>query len=424
MNDFKPSPGSGKSLSFQSRPLTYLLIIILFFLVFMGFFNRFFFAPKILLLLLTILLAVFLGKLELFYKDWFVFLSFIYLFDTMRGIIYILTCRLNLPVHMLYVIKGEQFLFGEVPSAALQKALLDPNHFTWFEKTLTIIHGTHFIAFLGVGLLIWLHRRQFFPAFKKAFYAVIFLGVLGYGIIPTAPPWIASKFFGVLPNLLRFNAEIYNMSIPDITSGFNTNPIAAMPSLHTAFPVLCSFILWKLYRWKAVPFIAYTLTVIFTIIYTGDHYVLDILAGSLLAFLCFVWAFKKRTPHGHKQASSGKATSLSPRFNAKKTFLIGVALLSFGIIVGLYNKNQFHSSSERYNLQYAPNYIDFLHNQQRYQMNFKVQMYFGNHSFLKKDYKKALFYYKQAGKAARQFSDERLAELKINQIEHFLNEKK
>jgi len=423
MKDKPPLP-SEKKFTLRNHPITFLLITILSFLVFMGLFNRFFFAPKIFLLLLTILLAVFLGKLDLFYRDWFVFLSFIYLFDTMRGIIYILTCRLDLPVHMLYVIKGDRFLFGEVPSVALQNALLDPNHFTWLEKSLTAIHGTHFIAFLIVGLLIWMQKPHAFPLFKKAFYWVTFLGVLGYGIIPTAPPWIASKYLGMLPELLRFNAEIYNMTIPDITSGFNTNPIAAMPSLHTAFPVLGSLILWKLYRWKASPFIVYTLIVLFTIIYTSDHYVVDILAGALLAFFCYLLVFKiNKNTKKELSEVNGKDQSPGPSWGTKKIFLVGTILLIMGISLGLYNKHQFVSDPDHYDLRIAPTYVDLFKNKSDYEQNHKVQMYFGGYYLLRKEYKKALSYYEQAQKTANHFVEEKLAELKIQQTMALLDPK-
>ncbi len=73
---------------------------------------------------MIILAAVFLGKLKILLKDWLIFLSLLYLFDSLRGLIYILTCRFNFPVYTLYVIKLEKFLFGNIPSVVLQKVLL------------------------------------------------------------------------------------------------------------------------------------------------------------------------------------------------------------------------------------------------------------------------------------------------------------
>jgi len=56
---------------------------------------------------------------------------------------------------------------------------------------------------------------------------------------------MASNLFGLLPPLRHFNLEIYTAIIPDLTAGFNTDPVAAMPSLHAAFPFLCSLLLFK-----------------------------------------------------------------------------------------------------------------------------------------------------------------------------------
>jgi hypothetical protein len=201
------------------------------------------------------------------------------------------------------------------------------------------------------------------------------------------------------------------MAIPDITSGFNTNPIAAMPSLHTAFPVLASLILWKLFRWKALPFIVYTLVVLFTIIYTSDHYIVDILAGAGLALLCYLLAFKIREKDKTAQAAG----------NTKKIFITGIVLLATGISVGMYNKHEFVSFPDHYDLRYAPTYIDFFNHEPAYEQNYKVQMYFGSYYFLRKDYEKALHYYEQARKATDQFVDERLAELRIKQTQTLLN---
>ena len=107
------------------------------FLILLFVFQRYVFVPKIIIILLIVLGAALMRRLPLLIKDWFVFLSFVYLFDSLRGSIYILTCRLGLPVHATYVIGIEKALFGQVPSAALQARLLDPAKapgFTWLEK--------------------------------------------------------------------------------------------------------------------------------------------------------------------------------------------------------------------------------------------------------------------------------------------------
>jgi len=399
-------------------PIHYLLLGVLALFVAMSFFNRFFFAPKILLLCLIIFAAVVLGKGPRLYKDWFVFFSFIYLFDSLRGTIYILTCRYELPVHVSYVIEMERFLFGEIPSLVLQKTLLGDGIYTWLEKTLTVVHGTHFIAFLFVGLVIWLRRADQFRSFKSSFYWVTFLGVTVYFLAPTAPPWIASNVLGILPQINHFNTEIYNMSIPDITAGFSTNPVAAMPSLHSAFPILCSLILWRVYRWKSIPIFFYTLAILFTIVYTGDHYIIDILAGALLAGLSFLLGFKVRNTAlkaRWEKIVPQRTEPLIASFRKNPVFT-GALLLTLGITLGMSNKNQFKTKTTEYNYEIAPNYADVMENEDRYRENFLALFYIGNHHLLKGRTQQALRCYERARSVSDDYILTKKAELQIKQI--------
>lgn len=413
---------------FRRHPLLLFIFFLLIIFAVLPLFNRFFFAPKILLLCLVILFAVLLGKGGQLYRDWFIFFSFLYLFDSLRGTIYILTCKLNLPVYLMYVINAEKKLFGQIPSVFLQSALLKGEEFTWLEKFLTIIHGTHFVAFLFVGLLIWIYRPEYFTRFKTSFYWATALGVSLYFIVPTAPPWIASLVFGLIPDLINFNGNIYNMTIPDISSGFVTNPVAAMPSLHAAFPILCSLILWRIYRWKAAGFTLYTLLMLFTIVYTGDHYVVDILAGFPLALLCYILAFRVK---GHSIVSKPQSMLPELKMISKPVFAFkyrtlvgGAALLALGISIGTANKNQFSQHPDRYDYTFAPRYEDFFNNQEAFQDNFKVQLYFGNHFLLKKEYLTALLYFERARKISKHYLETTEAEFKIKQLRVMTTSKK
>jgi membrane-associated phospholipid phosphatase len=406
----------------SERNNTALFVVLFFVVLYMVLFatNRFVFMPKILLLLLIILLAVYLGKLHEFYQHWFVFLAFIYLSDSLRGTIYLTTIKFQLPVRTLYVINWEKTLFGDIPSVQLQQALLNPEKYTWFEKLLTTIHGTHYLAFLLVGLIIWTHNKQDFTKFKLAFYVATGVGVAFYFIIPTVPPWMASEVFNVIPELVHFNDEIYNMTIPDLTKGFNTNPIAAMPSLHTAFPVLCCLLLWKSFKWKAFPFYAYTAAMLFTIVYTGDHYIVDILMGVLLAFLSYLlisWIKQRKAEHGSPVSSSDASF-----FFRYRALLIGVFLIALGTGLGLNSKRQFNEFGHQH-YTYAPNFIDFTRNQHAFQNNLKVQIYLGNHYFMKKEYDRSLTHLRQALEAQPEFVERKLLLRKIENVEDLIRKR-
>ncbi len=371
--------------------LMILLFLISFFLVII-LFQRFFFVPKILMLFFFLFAAGLLGKLRMFLQDWYIFIGFLYLFDSLRGTIYITICRFSLPVYTTYVIKLERFLFGSIPSSDLQKWLLHTNssdQFSWFEKFVTVAHGSHFVAFLLVGFIIWLYKSDSFQFFKISFYMAIFLGLLGYFIVPTVPPWMAANTFGLFPPVSRFVMAIYNMAIPDISSGFDTNPIAAMPSLHAAFPILCSLILWRIWRWKAIPFYFYALFMQFVIVFSAEHYIVDVLAGAILAFICYFVS---------SRIARFKFSGIAHQSDAGNMFRVvitGIIILFIGTVIGSYNRNQFINNRAAYNL-YVPRYIDFFRNEKEYSSSFPIQLYLGSYYFFKGKYKEAIPYFERA----------------------------
>jgi membrane-associated phospholipid phosphatase len=389
--------------------------------------RRFLFVPKILMLLLILLAVSAIGRVRLFLQDWFIFIGFIYLFDSLRGAIYIAICRFGLPVHTLYVIRAEQFLFGGIPSVILQNLFLHPvsgKEFGWFEKFVTVAYGTHFVAFILIGFIIWLHRPREFRFFKVSFYLVIFLGLLGYFAIPTVPPWMASSVFGLLPRLIRFNAIIFNVAIPDITSGFDTNPIAAMPSLHAAFPFLCALILWRIYRWKAWPFYVYACTVLFAIIYTGDHYFVDLLAGIILGVFCYN-AGRFLTRRESETQGPSLVDNTSSGAGSKKlvrTLVVSLLTMAIGIAIGSYNRYQFLNHPDAYNL-YMPRYIDFFRDIDESRTSYPVQYYLASHYFLKRDFDMSLEHFNICLELSRSPEQRSRAEQGIARLKELLGKK-
>jgi membrane-associated phospholipid phosphatase len=67
-----------------------------------------------------------------------------------------------------------------------------------------------------------------------------------------------------------------------------SNPVAAMPSLHAAFPFLGFLFAQRLLGWRAWPLFVYTVIVWLAVVYLGEHYVVDVVGGALWAFF-FYW---------------------------------------------------------------------------------------------------------------------------------------
>jgi membrane-associated phospholipid phosphatase len=65
-----------------------------------------------------------------------------------------------------------------------------------------------------------------------------------------------------------------------------SNPVAAMPSLHAAIPMMLALFFWPRVRaWLRVVLLAYAVAMGFTLVYAGEHYVIDVLVGWVYAAL-------------------------------------------------------------------------------------------------------------------------------------------
>ena len=392
----------------NNKRILYLTLFLFFSILVILFLNNLIiYIPKIFLLVFFVGLSFVFKQQKKFIKDWVFFLSIIYFSDTLRGLIYFLICKFQFPVYCIYVLNLEKTLFGTVPSVILQKLLLFTREIGWPEKFLTALHGTHFVAFLIVGFYFWIKNDHLFQHFKYSFYILLIFGLSGYLLIPTAPPWMASELFRVIPRLFHFNLHIYNMYIPDLTSGFNTDPVAAMPSLHAAFPFLCSILIWKHIKGKGRIFYVYTFLILFTIVYTGDHYMVDLLAGIVLAIVSFILSSsiqnkQKKQPFFH----SYLRIHVHPRI----PIIVGFFIIVLSISIG----NLIKKPLQKYYQNFATiNFIDFTSNPEKVENNFAICLYLGDHYLSQKKYNQAYSLYKKALQLAQTISDKKLIQKKI-----------
>jgi PAP2 superfamily len=125
--------------------------------------------------------------------------------------------------------------------------------------------------------LVWLYRRSL-PAYRRFRNALLATTVLAFVIqwrFPTAPPRVADV--GLVDTLRRFSG----LDIGSPGSGGLSDPVAAMPSLHAGWALAVGIGLVLYARgpaWKAVG-VVYPAAVVLTTIVTGNHFLLDALAG-------------------------------------------------------------------------------------------------------------------------------------------------
>jgi membrane-associated phospholipid phosphatase len=114
-------------------------------------------------------------------------------------------------------------------------------------------------------------------------------GFATYVLYPATPPWMAARQ-GDLGSANRIIAVVWpHVPLAHYGSLFEkgqsyANNVAAMPSLHNAYALLISLFLWRYVRARWRPLLVlYPLAMAFSLVYTGEHYVSDCLAGWLYA---------------------------------------------------------------------------------------------------------------------------------------------
>lgn len=196
-------------------------------------------------------------------------------------------------VHIKGLYDAEKGLFG-IGSA---EGVFTPNeffqrHHHWVGD---LVSGIFYLCWVPVPLLfagyLFFRARPLFLRFALAFFVVNMVGFVVYYVYPAAPPWyvqahgfdFAAATPGNTAGLERFDALVGAPVFHSLYSK-GSNVFAAMPSLHSAYPVVVLYYGMKGgYRYLCVVFAVVMAGIWWAAVYTSHHYVLDVLAGICTA---------------------------------------------------------------------------------------------------------------------------------------------
>nr|WP_232425777.1 phosphatase PAP2 family protein [Mycobacterium sp. JS623] len=283
-------------------------------------FNR----ELLLLYICTGLLAASIGqgrRMLYVVRDWLPFALVLVAYDLSRGAA-ILVGR---PTMWHWQVDADRWMFaGTVPTVWLQERLKLP-YPPWWEIVISTVYMSFFILPYVVAAVLWLRDRAEWKAFVRLFVGLSFAALIIYTLLPAAPPWAAARctaadvssgpsgpacMFGPargVPDggLLggmhsthdganswverivgrgwgKLNLQTASALIDQGQASVNL--VAAIPSLHAALTAAVAAFLWTRVARKWRPLLAaYVVVMAFTLVYTAEHYVVDILLGWLLA---------------------------------------------------------------------------------------------------------------------------------------------
>jgi hypothetical protein len=186
---------------------------------------------------------------------------------------------------------------------AMQAAALDT---TASIDTLNWVYSRVHLPAIAITLG-WIYLRHFpeWRLYRNAFLLMNFIGVTVFALLPLAPPRLVVESTMIDTKYLVSGHEVHSGVL-----SFVTNPYAAMPSLHLGFALFTSLALWNLARGRAARICAvvYAFVILVSIVTTGNHYLLDGLAGAATLALAFALSglIERRLPPrpgGHDAAS-------------------------------------------------------------------------------------------------------------------------
>lgn len=193
---------------------------------------------------------------------------------------------------------------GELPTVRLQRRLAR-GQWRLGDRVLVWAHWLWFMVPHGSLVYIMLRHRSRFERSAVLTYAVFDIGAMVYWILPTAPPWYAAAHAGrgghfngrllkpssstghpheiaVRRMMVEYGEFFWKDGWGPLYSVFGGNPLAAMPSLHFATSMMAAQLLEETGPVAGTVAWGYTATLGFALVYLGEHYVVDLLAGAAL----------------------------------------------------------------------------------------------------------------------------------------------
>lgn len=198
------------------------------------------------------------------------------------------------PVFYDYPIRLSNSLFGGQPLSERLQHLIPPT--SRYDPFTLLMVGTY-LSFFAVPTLValYLGRRQpeALPRYVMATLMVWIVGLIGFYLFPTAPPWMAARD-GLISPVYRVDALIIDPA--HYAQGLHlvgSNDVAAMPSIHIAqtWLAVLAISVGRRRLLRAAAW-SYAIAMVVAVIYLGEHWGIDAAAG--IALMALAWSLAPR----------------------------------------------------------------------------------------------------------------------------------
>ena len=178
------------------------------------------------------------------------------------------------------VVDWESHVFHRLYELTFQQ-FVDQRHVLATAVSWTYWNSEFTVVGLAV-LWVYLRRHDAFVGFRNSILLANTLGLLGYVVMPTAPPRMLGVGF----------VDTHRDGLVQLMA----NPYAAMPSLHAGDALIIGVVLVSVTRswWAKAFWSAWPAWVCFAVMATGNHFWLDCVAGIVVALLAMTVVYNRR----------------------------------------------------------------------------------------------------------------------------------
>ena len=217
--------------------------------------------------------------------------------------------RTRARLHIDYPIRADSAVgAGEPPTARLQRRLRRPPRLSWLDRAASFVYFAWEVEPHAALLWILLRHPERFCGAAVRLGLTVDLTLIGYAALPTAPPWWASEREGRMGGSVRrvvaeVGKELRGKPRPGVDHNTGANPWGSMPSDHFGSAAMTAMLLSEIDRRAGAIGWAYALALGATLVYCGEHYVIDLIAGLSLASAVRAAAPALATPVRHAGAA-------------------------------------------------------------------------------------------------------------------------
>jgi len=244
------------------------------------------FLPAVFLLALVPVIAL-VGSSRETVRPWIPFVAVMLCYEALQG-----TVGSYAATRVLYsVYPLDKMLWGLNLTGWVQS--------TFYSSAMTLVtsffYSLHLPLVVITSLALWRFNRHVFSKYVTTMVLTSYAALVTFIILPTSPPWYLGVahdlFYGGTSSALP-NGVLY------VVSAFEADKFAAFPSLHAAYALIFSYLMIKLDRRLAFISIPVTIAILFSTLYLGQHYVIDLMAGAVYALIpCLISERFQLIPH-------------------------------------------------------------------------------------------------------------------------------